>query len=208
MQRSIFRSLTLHLRLPDGRGFSPCRGSKGNDSHKAKDLTQLFFLHLLEKELIKKVDQHHGRFRNYVLAVLENLLHDEHRREKSVKAGGGIDFVSINENEAEEKYRQLPAHYPDPARAFDGTWAATAIEKVTNRLKQSYAPKGRVQVFEGLKGCLTGQLEPASYPEVASKLGMTKETFETNLSRFKTAFGKLVCSVIAETVDNPADTPA
>src|SRR5437868_6694018 len=57
--------------------------SKGNDSHKAKDLTQGFFVHLLEKELIKKVDQKHGRFRNYVLAVLENFLHDERRRERA-----------------------------------------------------------------------------------------------------------------------------
>src|SRR5436309_8647335 len=55
--------------------------SKGNDSHKAKDLTQSFFTHLLETEMIKKVDQKEGRFRSFLLASLTNFLHDERRRE-------------------------------------------------------------------------------------------------------------------------------
>src|SRR5436853_4327510 len=51
--------------------------SKGNDSHKAKDLTQSFFVHLLQKDLVKKVGQREGRFRNFLLACLTNFLHDE-----------------------------------------------------------------------------------------------------------------------------------
>jgi len=40
---------------------------------------------------------------------------------------------------------------------------------------------------------------------VAAKIGMSKKTFETNLSRFKKDFGRLVYAVVAETVDDPAD---
>jgi hypothetical protein len=35
---------------------------------------------------------------------------------------------------------------------------------------------------------------------------MSKKTFETNLSRFKKEFGTLVHTVVAETVDDPAET--
>ena len=91
---------------------------------------------------------------------------------------------------------------------FDGAWAATVIERVTASLKQSYAANGRLGLYDALKGCLSGQLDPSSYSEVAAKLEMTKETFETNLSRFKERFGSLVRSGIAETVDDPKETQA
>src|SRR5262245_53722286 len=62
---------------------------KGHDTHNANNLTQGFFVHLLEKDLIKKADRHQGRFRSFLLASLTHFLEDERRREKAIKRGGG-----------------------------------------------------------------------------------------------------------------------
>lgn len=170
------------------------------DSHHAKDLTQGFFVHLLEKNLIGQATRDQGRFRSFLLACVRNFMKDEWRRENALKRGGSATILSIDEADAEDKYKQLPMIQPGPEIVFDRTWAATVIEQATRKLKQNYADRGRLDVFEAMKRCLTGELSPDAYPELAVKLGMTKETLEVNLSRFRKAFAGLVRSVIAETV--------
>jgi RNA polymerase sigma factor (sigma-70 family) len=174
------------------------------DSHHAKDLTQGFFVHLLENNLIGQVARDQGRFRSFLLACVRNFMNDEWRKENALKRGGSATILSMDEADAEERYKQLPMLQPGPEIVFDRSWAATVIEQATRKLQQNYADRGRLDVFEGMKRCLTGGLSPDAYPELAAKLGMTKETLEVNLSRFRKSFGGLVRNVIAETVD-PAE---
>jgi len=170
------------------------------ESHHAKDLTQGFFVHLLEKNLIGQAARNQGRFRSFLLACLCNFMKDEWRRENTLKRGGSATILSIDEADAEDKYKQLPLLQPGPEIVFDRTWAATVIEQATKKLKQNYADRGRLDVFEAMKRCLTGELHPDSYAEHAAKLGISAGTFQTNLSRFKDGFGRAIRSVIAETV--------
>jgi RNA polymerase sigma factor (sigma-70 family) len=174
------------------------------DSHRAKDLTQGFFVHLLAGNLIRQANREKGRFRTFLLACLRHFLHDQWRQENAIKRGGNVTVLSLDDADAEAKYQQLPLVEPAPETAFDRTWAATVIEQAMRRLRQSYAEGGKAELFDAVQGCLSGALSPAAYPEVSARLGMTKETFEVNLSRFRKAFGGAVRSVIAETVD-PAE---
>src|SRR5690242_10336636 len=50
---------------------------RGNDGHRAQDLTQAFFSHLLENKAIAKADRNRGRFRAFLLAALKNFLANE-----------------------------------------------------------------------------------------------------------------------------------
>ena len=80
-----------------------------------KDLTQGFFLHLLERNLIKQVDRERGRFRSFLPACLTNFMKDEWRKEKADKRGGRMAaVVSIDEEDAEEKYGRLPGQEAHP----------------------------------------------------------------------------------------------
>jgi RNA polymerase sigma-70 factor (ECF subfamily) len=170
------------------------------DRHQAKDLTQGFFLHLLERNLIQQARRDKGRFRTFLLGCLRNFMKDEWRKDNARKRGGGAAVFSIDDADAEEKYQQLPMIQPVPETAFDRTWAATVIEQAMRNLKQTYADRGRLDVFEAMKGCLNGELLPDAYPELADKLEMSKETLEVNLSRFRKTFGGMVRNVIAGTV--------
>src|SRR6516165_12521569 len=50
------------------RGYSP---------HDAQDLTQRFFLHLLEHKALTQVDRLKGKFRSFLLASFPNYLSNE-----------------------------------------------------------------------------------------------------------------------------------
>jgi DNA-directed RNA polymerase specialized sigma24 family protein len=178
---------------------------EGTDSHRAKDLTQGFFLHLLQGKLIKQAKREKGRFRSFLLTCLTNFKKDEWRKEKAAKRGGKGTIFSIDEIEAEEKYRHLPVKEPDATKTFDRAWAATVIEQVMQNLKQAYTAKGKIDLYEVLKRSLTGGLSPDSYAREAFRLEMTKETFQVHLSRFKDAFGEIVRSEISKIVDRPAE---
>ena len=50
---------------------------KGNTPHDAQDLTQAFFVRLLEKNYVAQSDRERGRFRTYLLTALKHFLADE-----------------------------------------------------------------------------------------------------------------------------------
>src|SRR5262245_60436820 len=47
---------------------------RGRTPEDAKDLTQEFFLRLMEKEYLKDLDRETGRFRSFLLVVLKRFL--------------------------------------------------------------------------------------------------------------------------------------
>ncbi len=52
---------------------------KGKNVEDAKDLTQGFFIHFFESDLLDRVQKGRGRFKNYLLATLEHYLANEYR---------------------------------------------------------------------------------------------------------------------------------
>src|SRR5260370_15650384 len=62
-----------------GRGHSP---------HDAQDLTQGFFLQILEHRALSQVDRLKGKFRSFLLACFQNFLLVEARRAPPLKPGG------------------------------------------------------------------------------------------------------------------------
>jgi RNA polymerase sigma factor (sigma-70 family) len=176
---------------------------QGHDSHAAKDLTQSFFVHLLENDLVKKVDRRKGRFRSFLLTSLSNFMRDEWRKEQAVMRGGGRKTISIDEIEAEEKYRMLPAHQPDSAQVFDRSWAVTVVENAKQKLKQEYATQE--SVFTALEPYLSGESSRGFYAELAKALNKDENAIGVLLHRMRKDFGRLLLEVISQTVADPSE---
>jgi DNA-directed RNA polymerase specialized sigma24 family protein len=113
---------------------------KGNDVELAKDLTQSFLGHLLEKELLGRVDPAKGKFRSFIMATLGNFLNNERRTAKALKRGGAFNFV-----EAEEDLR---ASDESPEKAFFKGWALTILEQAMAKLRES-VPAEDLALLEG-----------------------------------------------------------
>jgi hypothetical protein len=85
-----------------------------------------------------------------------------------------LNAVSIDGNDAENRYRFEPADEMTPDRVFDRTWAMTLLDRVLGLLAQDYAAKGRADVFDRLKLVLSRGKGAVLAAELAAQLG-TKE---------------------------------
>lgn len=106
---------------------------KGHPVEGAKDLTQSFLGHLLEKDLLSRVDPSKGKFRSFIMATLGNFLNNERRTAGAQKRGGGFNFV-----EAEDDLRSADE---SPEKAFFKGWALTILEEAMARLRESVPPE-------------------------------------------------------------------
>src|SRR5271170_2276340 len=65
---------------------------RGHSPHDAPDLTQGFFLQILEHRALSHVDRLKGKFRSFLLACFQNFLLVEARRANRIKRGGQCQF--------------------------------------------------------------------------------------------------------------------
>src|SRR6516165_6378480 len=84
---------------------------RGRSPHDAQDLTQGFFMHLLEHRALTHVDRLKGKFRSFLLASFQNYLANELQRMRSQKRGGNNEFISLDWEGGETRYRLEPADY-------------------------------------------------------------------------------------------------
>jgi len=112
---------------------------RGHDSHDAEDLTQEFFARLLDKNYLDGITRQGGRFRSYLLTTLKHFLANEWERARTQKRGGGKALVSLDDQDAESRYRFEPADSATPEILFERRWALTVLDQVMVRLREEQA---------------------------------------------------------------------
>ena len=183
----------------------------GFSSHDAQDLTQGFFLDLLEHKALTRVDQQKGKFRSFLLASLRNFLSNEAHRARCLKRGGQVQFVYLDLKSAEDRYiREEPAEVLTPEKIFDARWAMALLGEARNRLRQEYIDKGKTATFEALKGSLdpVNPKSLPSYEEAADLLKVSVTAVKTLIHRLRKRNTALVREEILRTVSDPADVEA
>jgi RNA polymerase sigma factor (sigma-70 family) len=183
----------------------------GFSAHDAQDLTQGFFLDLLEHKALTRVDQQKGKFRSFLLASLQNFISNEAQKARCLKRGGQVQFVYVDIKDAEERYGQEePAEVLTPETVFDARWAFALLGEANNRLRQEYVAKGKLATFESLKGFLDAisAKNLPSYEEVAKQLKVSVTAVKTLIHRLRKRNAALVREEIMRTVSDPADVEA
>jgi hypothetical protein len=69
----------------------------------------------------------------------------------ALKRGGDKEFVGLDAEETEERYRFEPIKFLTPEKLFDARWAMTLLAEAFNRLRQEYTTDGKTATFEALK---------------------------------------------------------
>jgi hypothetical protein len=77
-----------------------------------------------------------GKFRSFLLASLQKYLSDEADRARCLKRGGKAEFVHLDLEGAEHRYRLEPVDALTPEKIFDARWATALIGESMNRLKR------------------------------------------------------------------------
>jgi DNA-directed RNA polymerase specialized sigma24 family protein len=180
------------------------RGAKPDD---AQDLTQGFFLHLLEHQSLSHVDPLKGRFRSFLLASLQNYLSDEADHARRVKRGGNVEFIPFDTQFAECRYSLSEPDSLTADKIFDARWALSLLEEVMARLEQEYAARGKIAIFEALKPFLdpiNSRLLP-SYEQAANTLQVDIGAVKTLIHRLRKHYKHLLHEEVGRTVSDPKE---
>jgi RNA polymerase sigma factor (sigma-70 family) len=180
------------------RGYSP---------HDAQDLTQGFFLHLLEHHAFRQVDPIKGKFRSFLLSSFQNYLSDARDHALRLKRGGDKEFVYLDTEEAEERYRREPVESLTAEKIFDARWAMTVLSEALKRLRQEYATAAKTSTFEALKVFLDphNTITPPSYEEVAKRLNVSTGGVKTLIHRLRKRYTALLREEVGRTVSDPSE---
>lgn len=176
---------------------------RGYPADQAEDLTQAFFVRVLEGRYLDRADQDRGRFRAFLLTSLKFFVADEGDRERAHKRGGGL-LVPLVVSSGEARYQREPAHSETPEQIFERRWALTVLDRVLDRLRNEFVQHGRPEHFERLKPCLLGRSD-VPYATLASEMKMSEGALKVAVHRLRKRYRELFRQEIADTVADPAD---
>jgi RNA polymerase sigma-70 factor (ECF subfamily) len=146
---------------------------RSGSSDDAYDRTQGFFARLLERNDLAKVDRARGsKFRSWLLKCVKNYLANEHDHDHAqIRRPPGM-LESLSPGTAEGRYLAELSHHLTPERLYERHFALSVLARVMENLRARYAAAGKEQLFEALKGCLSGDAAQRPYEEIAAALGM------------------------------------
>lgn len=174
----------------------------GHDAETSADLTQSYFLSLLERGDLERMDPERGRFRSFLLVALRNFLTKQRDRAHTQKRGGGQTPLSLDVDleDAEARYVREPAAGATPEEEFERRWALTLLERVLRKLRAEAEAAGASERFALLAPHLTGQGEGVAYREIGARLGISESAVKVAVHRLRKRFGDLLRAEVADTV--------
>jgi RNA polymerase sigma factor (sigma-70 family) len=161
-------------------GYIRVAWAKSNED--AKDLTQAFFLWLLEAEALERFDPQRGSFRSYLKVLLRRFVGHQEAALHRLKRGGGVDVFPL-----EEAGRALEAVVADPKsgdpdQAFDQVWLIELLNQAVDRVRERSLAGARAipfQIYESYD--LLPMAERPTYKELASRWGLSEKEVKNHL---------------------------
>lgn len=163
----------------------------------AEALLQSFILDkVIQQRLIAQADQQRGRFRSFLLTVLDNYVRNALRRSRAEPINSALGGELIDEN-----LSAVDGSTPD--RVFHVTWARELLAQALQRMEQKCVDQGHEAVWEVFRSRLIEPLlhgEPQeTYETLVKRLGLSTVTQAHNtLVTAKRMFHRVLYSVVAE----------
>jgi len=176
---------------------------RGYPADQAQDLTQDFFVRVVEGRYLDRADPEKGRFRSFLLTSLKFFVADQEDRQRAHKRGGGA-LVPLEFSSGEERYQREPAHDETPERIFERRWALSVLDRVVEKLRNEFVQHGRPEDFERLKGSLLGRSDTPN-TALAREMNTSEGALKVAIHRLRKRYRDLFRQEIADTVADPAE---
>ena len=177
--------------------------SRGYTVHDAQDLTQSFFAYLLQHKIYARVDRRKGKFRSFLLASVKNFLAHEADRARTLKRGGGQDFLPLHEEQAKEAESLFQAHSTASSedRLFDRSWAEAVLAAGLERLSADYKGESKEKLFNELRIFVAGGADRLpTYTELRDRLGIAESTLRSHVTRLRARYLEALRAEVRRTV--------
>ena len=170
------------------------------DVHEAQDMTQAFFAQLLEKNLLEVAQPARGRFRSFLLTSVRNFLCNEWDKQKARKRGGGRKLLALDFRQEDTKFNREPADALTPDRLYERQWALALLDQVMARLRAEYVKARKENLFDRLKGTMSGVDTDTSLAEIAEQLGISANAAKVAAHRLRKRYRELLRAEVGQTL--------
>lgn len=168
---------------------------RGVPSERVEDLTQDFFIQIMDRKFFKRADRHKGRFRSFMLASLRLFLIDDLRSRNSQKRGGTLERATLQDDDIITESDQLE---------FDQSWAEMVFERSLSKVEKSFTEKRGREAWIELRRFLPGSSSAAiDYGQLGIELGLTEGGAKTEVHRLRQKFRDALRAEVALTVGAP-----
>jgi RNA polymerase sigma-70 factor (ECF subfamily) len=172
----------------------------GHTRDNAADLTQGFFVHLLEKDVFTQADPARGKLRTYLLTAMQHFLRDDWRKQQRLKRGSGRALFSIDELQAEGRYANEPADTLTPEALYHRRWASTLLEHALDALQADYERQGKTELFRALQPFLD-EARVSDAATVGAPFGLDANATRVAIHRLRRRYRERLLETVAASLD-------
>lgn len=175
-----------------------------SDAAWAQDITQDFFVRLLEKNVLTHATPTRGRFRAFLLSSMKNFMANSRDKGSAEKRGGKLRITSLDWQAAESRIDFVAAKSITSDDAFDRAWATSLLERVLERLQEEFTIAGKNRQFDLFKVLLTGE-KSGQYSQIADELKISEPAVRQAVHRMRKRYRELLIDEVAQTVESDAE---
>jgi len=151
--------------------------SRGWPHHQAEALTQGFFVLLMCEEVFREARESRGRFRSFVLRILQRFLSDRGEgrgRRQAIFEARQLPFSGMTLGNDDSGYE--PPVGCDPDVLFSSEWAESAVAEVMERLRDYYQQVGQLDWYDLFRlSRLADGAATQSQDSLAHQFGLTRD---------------------------------
>ncbi len=169
----------------------------------AEDLTQAFFLTLLERETVRHFEAARGSFHNFLRVCIDNFARDEAKAGASAKRGGEVRRLPLDFPGAEAEL-VASGDEASPEEYFHREWQRQIFALAIADLETLCREQGKATQFEVFKDHDLAGGKP-SYAELAERHGLAPTQVTNYLHWARRELRRLALDRIAGVAGSPAE---
>jgi RNA polymerase sigma factor (sigma-70 family) len=170
----------------------------------AQDLTQAFFLELLERELLEKFDPNKSRLRTYLRVCVDSMVMNEDKAAKRQKRGGTTPHVALDFAGAEAELGETvmdPSAIASPEsleQFFDKEWVRSLFALAVEDLRQLCVERERERTFHLFEAYDLEGNEKISYEQLSKEYGIAVTDVTNALAWARREFRRIALERLRE----------
>jgi RNA polymerase sigma factor (sigma-70 family) len=176
-----------------------------------QDLTQGFFVELIERSLLAKYDPAKSRLRTYLRVCVDSFVMNEEKAAKRHKRGGNIQHVALDFTSAEQELGAPvidPAAIPSPEsleRFFEREWLRSLFGLAIDELRKRCEDEQRQTTFRLFEEYDLAGDDSVSYQRLAQDFGIPVTDVTNALSWARREFRRISLGRLREICGSEAE---
>ncbi|MFN0158465.1 MAG: RNA polymerase sigma factor [Bacteroidota bacterium] len=181
----------------------------GKTNEEAKDLTQGFFLRVMEKEFFRTYNPGKARFRTFLRVCLDRFVANEAQSAARLKRGGEIQFVSLDFQSADQEFLTSEPPSPDTIeKYFEQEWVRSLFSSALVLMKEQCSVEGKdihFSIFSRYHLADEEESSRLSYDSIAAEFGIPVTTLTNHLAYGRREFKRIVLQQLRELTATEAE---